>query len=255
MILLSGLPYYPAFDSEFGRSRIYFTMIIRLRPETQKSYPVHLYFFYCARASAKYSIYELTLKLVCDQLIIAQVDVFALVRSWRLRREQVVRSVAQYEFLLRVACDRLDIETGLSLPSALLVTAPDSRSTILLRERSPPTNHSSTQQTNSLGGPSEVPLHPELEGDLEAPLLRLDGPLEAPRAPSRHAVTARDTRLSRNTLLVQKTGRHILADTPSPEKWATQSSRADFLELSRPMTPKYRLSKSLMSSQLESSVP
>ena len=177
-----------------------------------------------------------------------------MVRSWRLRREQVVRSVAQYEFLLRVACDRLDVETGLSPPSALLETAPNSRSTTL-HERFPPTILSSNQQPNSLGGSSEVPLRPELEGDFEAPLLRLDGPLEAPRAPSRHAVTARDTRLSRNTLLVQKTGRHILADTPSPDKWAAQSSRADLLELSRPMTPKYRLNKSLMSSQLESSVP
>lgn len=37
-----------------------------------------------------------------------QVDVFALVRSWRTRREQVVRSVAQYEHLLQVACALLD---------------------------------------------------------------------------------------------------------------------------------------------------
>lgn len=33
---------------------------------------------------------------------------FALVRSWRTRREQVVRSVAQYEHLLQVACAHLD---------------------------------------------------------------------------------------------------------------------------------------------------
>ena len=37
-----------------------------------------------------------------------QVDVFALVRSWRTRREQIARSAAQYEHLLQVACAQLD---------------------------------------------------------------------------------------------------------------------------------------------------
>ena len=36
MILLSGLPYYPASDFEYGRSRIFFMMIIRLRPKTKR---------------------------------------------------------------------------------------------------------------------------------------------------------------------------------------------------------------------------
>ena len=37
-----------------------------------------------------------------------QVDAFTLVRSWRTRREQVVRSAAQYEHLLQVVCARLE---------------------------------------------------------------------------------------------------------------------------------------------------